>query len=104
MRLRIRSLISLVIGVFTIGRAFDDGRSYRLSSDDLWCLLNDETSDFIWLSPRMKIVHTSSKEIGQIYIPVVNWLQLAAVVGAVLGFGSAGNLASARWPTRAPCW
>ncbi|WMW82261.1 potassium transporter Kup [Undibacterium cyanobacteriorum] len=45
--------------------------------------------------PRMKIVHTSSKEIGQIYIPVVNWLQLAAVVGAVLGFGSAGNLASA---------
>ena len=45
--------------------------------------------------PRMKIIHTSSKEIGQIYIPVVNWLQLAAVVGAVLGFGSAGNLASA---------
>lgn len=45
--------------------------------------------------PRMKIVHTSSKEIGQIYIPVVNWLQFAAVVGAVVGFGSATNLASA---------
>ena len=45
--------------------------------------------------PRMKIIHTSSKEIGQIYIPVVNWLQLAAVVGAVVGFGSASNLASA---------
>lgn len=45
--------------------------------------------------PRMKIIHTSSKEIGQIYIPVVNWLQLAAVVGAVIGFGSASNLASA---------
>ncbi len=45
--------------------------------------------------PRMKIIHTSSKEIGQIYIPVVNWMQLAAVVGAVIGFGSAGNLASA---------
>lgn len=45
--------------------------------------------------PRMKIIHTSSREIGQIYIPVVNWLQLAAVVGAVIGFGSAGNLASA---------
>ncbi|MBR7798868.1 potassium transporter Kup [Undibacterium fentianense] len=45
--------------------------------------------------PRMKIVHTSSKEIGQIYIPVVNWLQLAAVVAAVIGFGSASNLASA---------
>lgn len=45
--------------------------------------------------PRMRIVHTSSKEIGQIYIPVVNWLQLAAVVSAVVGFGSASNLASA---------
>lgn len=45
--------------------------------------------------PRMKIVHTSSKEIGQIYIPVVNWLQLVAVIGAVVGFGSASNLASA---------
>lgn len=45
--------------------------------------------------PRMKIIHTSSREIGQIYIPMVNWLQLAAVVGAVVGFGSASNLASA---------
>lgn len=45
--------------------------------------------------PRMKIIHTSAKEIGQIYIPVANWLQLMAVVGAVVGFGSATNLASA---------
>jgi len=45
--------------------------------------------------PRMEIVHTSSKEIGQIYIPVVNWVQLAVVVGAVIGFGSSSNLASA---------
>ncbi|WP_295758084.1 potassium transporter Kup [Undibacterium sp.] len=45
--------------------------------------------------PRMKIIHTSSNEIGQIYIPVVNWLQLVVVVGAVVGFGSSSNLASA---------
>ena len=45
--------------------------------------------------PRMKIIHTSSKEIGQIYIPIVNWLQLLAVIGAVVGFGSATNLGSA---------
>lgn len=45
--------------------------------------------------PRMKIVHTSAKEIGQIYIPVANWLQLLVVVGAVIGFGSSSNLASA---------
>ena len=45
--------------------------------------------------PRMKIIHTSSNEIGQIYIPVVNWLQLLAVVSAVVGFGSSTNLGSA---------
>lgn len=45
--------------------------------------------------PRMKIIHTSSKEIGQIYIPIVNWLQLLAVIGAVVGFGSSTNLGSA---------
>lgn len=45
--------------------------------------------------PRMEIVHTSSKEIGQIYIPAVNWLQLAVVVAAVVGFSSSSNLASA---------
>ena len=45
--------------------------------------------------PRMQILHTSTKEIGQIYIPVVNWTQFALVVAAVLGFGSSSNLASA---------
>jgi len=45
--------------------------------------------------PRMKIIHTSEQEIGQIYIPVVNWLQLIAVVLAVLAFGSSDNLAAA---------
>lgn len=47
------------------------------------------------IMPRMEIVHTSSKEIGQIYIPAVNWLQLAVVVAAVVGFGSSSALASA---------
>ncbi|MBC3884142.1 potassium transporter Kup [Undibacterium griseum] len=47
------------------------------------------------LLPRMNIVHTSSNEIGQIYIPAVNWLQLAVVIAAVVGFSSSSNLASA---------
>ncbi len=47
------------------------------------------------LLPRMKILHTSASEIGQIYIPVVNWLQLAVVLIAVVGFGSSDNLAAA---------
>ena len=45
--------------------------------------------------PRMNVVHTSAKTIGQIYIPAVNWFLLAAVLGAVIGFGSSSDLASA---------
>jgi KUP system potassium uptake protein len=45
--------------------------------------------------PRMRVVYTSEREMGQIYIPFVNWLQLIAVVLAVVGFASSSNLASA---------
>ncbi|MDO8305485.1 KUP/HAK/KT family potassium transporter, partial [Herminiimonas sp.] len=45
--------------------------------------------------PRMRVIYTSDREMGQIYIPLVNWVQLAAVVVAVVGFGSSSNLASA---------
>ncbi len=47
------------------------------------------------LLPRMQVFYTSSKEMGQIYIPSVNWLLLASVLLAVVGFGSSGALASA---------
>jgi KUP system potassium uptake protein len=45
--------------------------------------------------PRMSVHHTSSKTIGQIYVPAVNWILLAAVIAAVVGFGSSTRLASA---------
>ncbi|MFL6636500.1 MAG: potassium transporter Kup [Massilia sp.] len=45
--------------------------------------------------PRMRTVHTSEREIGQVYLPVINWLQLIAVLLAVIGFGSSDALASA---------
>ncbi len=45
--------------------------------------------------PRMNILHTSVKQIGQVYIPGVNWVMLGAVVAAVVGFGTSDNLASA---------
>ena len=45
--------------------------------------------------PRMNVVHTSSSEIGQIYVPALNWILLTAVVAAVLGFGSSTALGSA---------
>lgn len=46
-------------------------------------------------TPRMKIEHTSSREIGQIYIPAVNWTLMFACIGLVLGFRSSSNLAAA---------
>ncbi len=45
--------------------------------------------------PRMKIVHTSEAERGQIYLPAVNWILLAAVVLACIFFGSSSAMASA---------
>jgi len=45
--------------------------------------------------PRMTIVHTSERTIGQIYVPVVNWTLLLVVAAAVVGFGSSSRLASA---------
>ena len=47
------------------------------------------------LLPRLAIIHTSSNEIGQIYMPMVNWIQLVVVLAAVVGFGSSANLAAA---------
>jgi KUP system potassium uptake protein len=45
--------------------------------------------------PRLLVQHTSANRVGQIYLPSVNWILLAAVVSLVIGFGSATNLASA---------
>ena len=45
--------------------------------------------------PRVKITHTSESEEGQIYVPAINWLLLAACVGLVLGFKTSSNLAAA---------
>ena len=45
--------------------------------------------------PRMTIRHTSATTMGQIYMPAVNWILFAAVIAAVVGFGSSTRLASA---------
>jgi len=46
-------------------------------------------------SPRVDIEHTSAREIGQIYIPGVNWMLMIACIALVVGFGSSSNLAAA---------
>jgi KUP system potassium uptake protein len=45
--------------------------------------------------PRLRILHTSAREAGQVYIPAVNWIQWGAVVLAVAMFGSSSALATA---------
>jgi KUP system potassium uptake protein len=46
-------------------------------------------------SPRFNIQHTSVHEIGQVYIPEINWLLMIATVGLVFGFRTSTNLAAA---------
>lgn len=45
--------------------------------------------------PRLKIQHTSSREIGQIYLPAVNWALMIGCIAIVVGFRSSSNLAAA---------
>ncbi|KQT43465.1 MULTISPECIES: potassium transporter Kup [unclassified Methylophilus] len=45
--------------------------------------------------PRMRIIHTSASESGQIYMPAVNWALLLAVIIVCLAFQSSSALASA---------
>ena len=45
--------------------------------------------------PRMEIEHTSSREIGQIYVPNINRMLLVLTIALVLGFQTASNLAGA---------
>ena len=45
--------------------------------------------------PRLEIRHTSAREAGQIYIPLVNWSLFAAIALAVMLFRTSGNLAAA---------
>jgi len=46
-------------------------------------------------APRMETQHTSEEEIGQIYVPGINWTLLLAVTALVLGFRTSSSLASA---------
>lgn len=46
-------------------------------------------------SPRLEVQHTSDSEIGQIYLPAINWMLLVSVIALVIGFGSSSRLAAA---------
>lgn len=45
--------------------------------------------------PRVNIIQTDRDQIGQIYIPSVNWILMVATIGLVLGFRTSDNLGAA---------
>ncbi|MBV9978244.1 MAG: potassium transporter Kup [Hyphomicrobiales bacterium] len=47
------------------------------------------------LLPRLDVRQTSEETIGQVYVPQINWLLMAAVIGLVLAFRSSDALAAA---------
>jgi len=47
------------------------------------------------LAPRLDVEHTSADEMGQVYVPRVNWALMVATVLIVIGFGSSSAIAAA---------
>jgi KUP system potassium uptake protein len=45
--------------------------------------------------PRLRILHTSERQIGQIYVPWINWLLMVSVLTLVFAFESSASLAFA---------
>ncbi len=45
--------------------------------------------------PRLAIKHTSASHVGQVYVPLVNWLLMIGCVGLILLFRTSSNLAAA---------
>ena len=46
-------------------------------------------------APRLEIDHTSHHEMGQVYVPQVNWALMICTILIVIGFGSSTALAAA---------
>ncbi len=46
-------------------------------------------------SPRMNIVHTSAEEIGQVYVPEINWILMGSTLALVVGFRTSSDLGAA---------
>jgi KUP system potassium uptake protein len=50
---------------------------------------------FLGLFPRVRIIQTSSKMAGQIYMPAINWILMIATISFVIGFQKSSSLAAA---------
>ncbi|KAE8665464.1 wee1-like protein kinase-like [Hibiscus syriacus] len=65
------------------------------SSNDFWAFSIIQQSLSLGCFPRVKIVHTSAKYEGQVYIPEVNYLLMLACVGVTLGFKTTEKMGNA---------
>ncbi len=45
--------------------------------------------------PRLKVIHTSARHFGQIYVPQINWFMMIATLSLVIGFQTSSKLAAA---------
>jgi KUP system potassium uptake protein len=45
--------------------------------------------------PRMRVVHTSARQYGQIYLPQVNWIMMVGTLGLLIGFKTSDHMAAA---------
>jgi KUP system potassium uptake protein len=45
--------------------------------------------------PRMGIKYTGERDMGQIYVPAINWMMMVAVIGLVILFKTSGAMAAA---------
>jgi KUP system potassium uptake protein len=52
-------------------------------------------ASLLGVAPRMQVHHTSESQLGQIYVPAINWMQLGGVVLLIAEFKSSTNLAAA---------
>jgi KUP system potassium uptake protein len=47
------------------------------------------------LLPRLRVEHSSADNVGQIYVPTMNWILMLAALSLVIGFGSSAALGGA---------
>ena len=67
----------------------------RLAGGDLGAFSIAHQAVQLGYLPRLRVVHTSEHEYGQIYVPWINWALMAAVLTLVFAFQTSAKLAFA---------
>lgn len=54
--------------------------------------------------PKVKVVHTSDKIHGQIYIPEINWILMVLCIAVTIGFRDTKHMGNASGKLHRQCW